>query len=58
MIAALSGEYDEQLEQLQYNYVHDRLEMRGASSINWPQVLAVYAVKTNSDDIEADEVVI
>ena len=56
VIAELSREYYDSMDRLQYNYVHDRLDIVGLASINWPEVLAVYAVKTNTD-VDADEVV-
>ena len=57
VVQALSKEYYDRFDLLQHNYVHDVLDFDGgAMSINWPQVLAVYAVKVVNDPLDPGEV--
>ena len=57
VVQMLSKEYYDRFDLLQHNYVHDVLDFDGgAMSINWPQVLAVYAVKVVNDPLDPGEV--
>jgi murein DD-endopeptidase MepM/ murein hydrolase activator NlpD len=56
VVQELSREYYDRFELLQHNYVHDVLSFEGAMSIDWPQVLAVYAVKVVNDPLDPEEV--
>ena len=47
--------YDRKLEEIESNVAHDRLELSGSRAV-WPEVLAVYAVKTTTDPDNPQEV--
>ena len=48
VVREINEEYQDKLEEIQRVNLHDKLEMSGSRAV-WPQVLAVYAVKTTSD---------
>ena len=57
VVQMLSKEYYDRFDLLQHNYVHDFLNFDGGTmSIDWPQVLAVYAVKVVNDPLDPEEV--
>jgi len=57
VVQTLSQEYYDRFELLQHNYVHDVLSFDGGTmAIDWPQVLAVYAVKVVNDPLDPEEV--
>ena len=57
VVQELSREYYDRFDLLQHNYVHDVLSFDGGTmSIDWPQVLAVYAVKVVNDPLDPEEV--
>jgi murein DD-endopeptidase MepM/ murein hydrolase activator NlpD len=57
VVQTLSKEYYDRFDLLQHNYVHDFLNFDGGTmSIDWPQVLAVYAVKVVNDPLDPEEV--
>lgn len=49
-ISELTSEHYANLTAMKASYTYDLLEVRGNTSINWKDVLAVYAVKTTSGD--------
>lgn len=49
-ISELTSEHYANLTAMKASYTYDLLEVKGNTSINWKDVLAVYAVKTTSDD--------
>lgn len=50
-ISQLTSEYYNSLTAMKLQYTYDTIEMRGDTSINWKDVLAIYAVKyTNNSD--------
>lgn len=49
-ISELTSEYYANLTAMKASYTYDLLEVKGNTSINWKDVLAVYAVKTTSGD--------
>jgi len=49
-ISELTSEHYANLTALKASYSYDLLEVKGKTSINWKDVLAVYAVKTTSGD--------
>ncbi len=51
----ITYEYTTQIQQLRMSNSHDILEMSGTRSV-WPDVLAVYSVKTAMDPHDAQEV--
>lgn len=55
-IREINQEYDDKLEELKAASTYDELSMSG-SRAPWPQILAVYAVKTTSDPVNGQEVV-
>jgi len=55
-IREINQEYDAKLEELKAAAAYDELSMSG-SRAPWPQILAVYAVKTTSDPTNGQEVV-
>jgi murein DD-endopeptidase MepM/ murein hydrolase activator NlpD len=55
VVAELTGEFYEQIEQIKADNPHDILD-EVSMSIYWPEVLAVYAVKVNTDPDNAAEV--
>jgi len=57
VVQTLSKEYYDRFELLQHNYVHDILSFDGGTmAIDWPQVLAIYAVKVVNDPLDPDDV--
>lgn len=55
-ISQLSAEHYNELSDLKSRYTYDTLETTGNMSINWKDVLAVYAVKTTTSTDNAYEV--
>ena len=55
VVREINEEYQDKLEEIKSGKPHDKLEMSGSRAV-WPQVLAVYAVKTTSDPDEPMEV--
>ena len=55
VVREINEEYQDKLEEIQRVNLHDKLEMSGSRAV-WPQVLAVYAVKTTSDPDASMEV--
>lgn len=49
-ISELTSEHYANLTAMKASYAYDLLEVQGNTSINWKDVLAVYAVKTTSGD--------
>ncbi len=49
-ISELTSEHYANLTAMKVSYTYDLLEVQGNTSINWKDVLAVYAVKTTSGD--------
>ncbi len=56
-IAELTSEHYANLTAMKTSYSYDLFEVQGNSSINWKDVLAIYAVKTTTSTEEAMEVV-
>jgi len=57
VVQELTREYYDRFDLLQRNYVHDMLSFDGGTmAIDWPQVLAVYAVKVVNDPLDPGEV--
>ena len=57
VVQELTREYYDRFDLLQHNYVHDMLSFDGGTmAIDWPQVLAVYAVKVVNDPLDPGEV--
>lgn len=56
VVHELNTEYDNKLLEIQNNTPHDVLEMNG-NRASWEEVLAVYAVKVNTDPDNPQEVV-
>ena len=54
-IREINQDYQDRLDGIQNTIAHDELEMSG-SRATWPEVLAVYAVKTNTDPTDGQEV--
>ncbi len=50
VISELTSEHYANLTAMKASYTYDLLEVQGNTSINWKDVLAVYAVKTTSGD--------
>jgi murein DD-endopeptidase MepM/ murein hydrolase activator NlpD len=55
VVSELTTEFYNKVEEIKTNNTHDVVDMN-AMSINWPQVLAVYAVKVNTDPDNPAEV--
>lgn len=55
VVREINEEYQNKLDEIKEDNPHDKLEMSGSRAV-WPQVLAVYAVKTTSDPDEPMEV--
>ena len=55
-VREINQEYSAKLEELKSGIVYDQLSMTGTRA-PWPEVLAVYAVKTTSDPTNGQEVV-
>ena len=56
-ISELTSEHYANLTAMKTSYSYDLFEVQGNSSINWKDVLAIYAVKTTTSTEEAMEVV-
>ena len=56
VMGELGAEYDQQIVGIQNGNEYDILEMHGAKP-EWKEVLAVYAVKTNLDPNDSDELI-
>ena len=56
VVRELSAEYSDRLEALKHSNEYDTLSFDGVMSIDWPQVLAVYAVKVVNDPLDPEEV--
>ena len=56
VVRALGAEYSDRLVAVQRDNEHDVLSFDGDMSIDWPQVLAVYAVKVVNDPLDPEEV--
>ena len=54
-IHEINLEYDNHIEEIKVNNPHDKLEMSGSRAV-WKDVLAVYAVKTNTDPNDPQEI--
>lgn len=54
-VAEINTEYDDRLSEIRNNTAYDVLEMSGSRAV-WKDVLAVYAVKTNTDPENPQEV--
>ena len=48
VVREINEEYQNKLDEIKANKSHDKLEMSGSRAV-WPQVLAVYAVKTTNN---------
>ncbi len=55
VVQEINDDYQQQIDTTKANISYDVLEMSGARAI-WPEVLAVYAVKTTTDPNNAQEV--
>ena len=55
VVLDINMEYQNELEKIQKSKAHDELEMKGSMAV-WPEVLSVYAVKTNMDETNPQEV--
>ena len=55
IVREINLEYESKLEEIESNVAHDRLELSGSRAV-WPEVLAVYAVKTTTDPDNPQEV--
>lgn len=55
VVRELGEDYQSQLDTIKANISYDVLEMSGSRAV-WPEVLAVYAVKTTTDPDNAQEV--
>jgi hypothetical protein len=54
-VREINQDYEQKLEEIESGTRHDVLEMSGSRAV-WPEVLAVYAVKTTTDPDNAQEV--
>ncbi len=54
-VQEINTDYQTQLDTTKANISYDVLEMSGSRAV-WPEVLAVYAVKTTTDPDNAQEV--
>lgn len=55
VVREINDDYQSQLDTIKANISYDVLEMSGSRAV-WPEVLAVYAVKTTTDPDHAQEV--
>jgi len=55
VILEINQEYQSRLDSITASTSHDRLEMSGSRAV-WPEVLTIYAVKTNTDPDHPQEV--
>ena len=54
-VQEINAEYQEKLDEIKASYAYDVLEMHGSQAV-WPEVLAVYAVKTTTDTANSQDV--
>ena len=55
VVREINQEYEGKLGEIESSAAHDRLELSGSRAV-WPEVLAVYAVKTTTDPDNPQEV--
>lgn len=55
VVQEINQEYMDKLDEIKAEEAHDELEMTGARAV-WPEVLAIYAVKTTTDPDNPQEV--
>lgn len=55
VVQEINTDYQQQIDTTKANISYDVLEMSGSRAV-WPEVLAVYAVKTTTDPVGAQEV--
>ena len=55
VVREINQEYEGKLGELESSAAHDRLKLSGSRAL-WPEVLAVYAVKTTTDSDDPQEV--
>ena len=55
VVREINLEYESKLGEIESSAAHDRLELSGSRAV-WPEVLAVYAVKTTTDPDNPQEV--
>ena len=55
IVQEINNDYQAQIDAARANITHDKLEMSGSRAV-WPEVLAVYAVKTTTDPDNPQEV--
>lgn len=55
VVQEINADYQQQIDTTKSNISYDVLEMSGSRAV-WPEVLAVYAVKTTTDPTNAQEV--
>lgn len=55
VVREINQEYEGKLEEIKNGTAHDTLEMSGSRAV-WPEVLAIYAVKTTTDPDNPQEV--
>ena len=55
VVREINQEYEDKLEEIETGNPHDVLEMSGSRAV-WPEVLAIYAVKTTTDPDNPQEV--
>ena len=55
VVREINQDYEDKLEEVKISNSHDVLEMSGSRAV-WPEVLAVYAVKTTTDPDAPQEV--
>ena len=55
VVREINQEYQDRLDEIKANTSYDVLEMSGSRAV-WPEVLAIYAVKTTTDPENAQEV--
>ena len=48
VVREINQEYEGKLDEIKNGTAHDALEMSGSRAV-WPEVLAIYAVKTTTD---------
>ncbi len=54
-VQEINADYQSQIDAARANLTYDKLEMSGSRAV-WPEVLAVYAVKTTTDPDDPQEV--
>ena len=55
VVQEINNDYQSQIDTVRESSTHDKLEMSGSRAV-WPEVLAVYAVKTTTDPDNSQEV--